>query len=155
MVWAHYAKVTTLYFIGVAVVIFGLYIFLTGELYSQTESFYFMSAGLAVSGVGSRYGHKHLRDPRFQKKAEQIRKEAEKKRKQEEKDKDAKRKEEEKVRKEQEKQSEKEAIKVQEKKEPEPERGTKVVKIVICPDCGEENKYTAKFCDNCGRKLRP
>lgn len=34
-------------------------------------------------------------------------------------------------------------------------KGKVVTKILICSDCGEENKYQAKFCDNCGKKLRP
>ena len=29
----------------------------------------------------------------------------------------------------------------------------KIVKVIICPGCKNENKENAKFCDSCGKKL--
>ncbi len=31
----------------------------------------------------------------------------------------------------------------------------KVVKVLVCPKCGSENQVTDMFCFNCGKKLRP
>ncbi|UCC91609.1 MAG: zinc-ribbon domain-containing protein [Candidatus Aenigmatarchaeota archaeon] len=32
---------------------------------------------------------------------------------------------------------------------------TGIIKIVVCPNCGEENEIKDKFCYNCGFKLKP
>ena len=64
------------------------------------------------------------------------------------------RKEEERKRKEQEKQS-REETKKQSGQKTRPAQPESVVKVMVCTSCGEENKMTAKFCDNCGKKMRP
>lgn len=35
-----------------------------------------------------------------------------------------------------------------------PSNDVKVVKVLVCPKCGSENKETDTFCYNCGKKLR-
>ncbi len=34
-------------------------------------------------------------------------------------------------------------------------RDARIIKIVVCPNCGEENETKDKFCYNCGFRLRP
>jgi type IV secretory pathway VirB10-like protein len=202
-----YSKLTIVYFIGVAVIVYGLYTFLTvtgGD--STSNSFYMMFSGLVVATAGSIYGHNKVAGPGIKNggpgpaKPEQDKKPQAKEEKKEKMDdriakamaenKDsAKRLEELKKLEKQEakrledlrKEEEKEMKRLEEERKKEEERLAKeameeakeaeaksasapakakapsggVVKIIICPSCGEENKYTAKFCDNCGKKMRP
>lgn len=37
---------------------------------------------------------------------------------------------------------------------PKIEPDDKVIKMILCSHCGEGNKYTAKFCDKCGKMLK-
>lgn len=197
---AKYSKLTIVYFIGVAVIVYGLYAFLTttgGE--STSNSFYMMFSGLVVATAGSIYGHNKVAGPGIKSAGAEPPKEDKKSQAKEEKmddkiakamaaDKDsAKRleelkkmeKEEAKRLEELRKEEEKEMKRIEEEQKKEEERLAKeamkeakeieaksapakakpaaggVVKIIICPSCGEENKYTAKFCDNCGKKMRP
>jgi|GEM_PF-1230237 len=203
---ARYAKLMIVYLIGVAVIAYGLYSFLSGNgAESTSNSFYMMFSGLVVATAGSIYGHnkiagpgsgkvqfkveegkdmdkeqpkmqakdskemsKRLEDIRKleeeeQKRLEELKKEEadEVKRLEEEKKKEAARKAEEQKKLEEQKKEKERALKdakeiESELKEEKPKSPSgKVVKVIVCPDCGEENKYTAKFCDNCGRKMRP
>jgi type IV secretory pathway VirB10-like protein len=195
---AKYSKLTIIYFVGVVVIVYGLYSFLTGaEPETTSNSFYLMFSGLVVATAGSIYGHNKIAGPGYQsqqkdgkkdkdekmpakevkavakmekkmkdKRLEEIKKleEEEKKRLEElkrEEEKELKRIEEERKREEKRRQEE---LKKAQKTKDEPAKAVEaaasapsggVVKIMVCPSCGEENKYTAKFCDNCGKKLRP
>ena len=146
MITKKHLEVTSIYIVGVIIIIFGLYMFFTKTSFGIiSNSFYVMAGGLVISGVGSAYGRKKLMNPRFRKQIED----------------EIKRKAEEKKRRKREKEeSRKKAERNKEKGRPKEAEETglqkgKVIKVLVCPFCGEENKYTAKFCDECGKRLRP
>ncbi len=155
MAAGKYLKVTGLYIIGVIVIICGLYIFFTESSPDMIcNSFYVMFGGLVVSGIGSVYGRKKLRNPDFRKALKEEKKQKKLKEREREKERLRKAKEKE--------------IKKQAKVTPEPATAAApaesaaveapvggVIKVIICPHCGEENRYTARFCDKCGKRLRP
>lgn len=169
MAKTRYARVMAVYLIGLIMIIAGVYIFLEGSSPEMmSNSFYLMLAGLAVAVVGSSYGRRRIHNPRFKEAIEHDKKKGDLKRL-------------EKVRKRAEKRIGK-GRKAEPKYGPEkvaPAQSqpykpayqpyqpyaapsqpvaaptTGVIKIVICPHCGEENKSDAMFCDKCGRRLRP
>lgn len=151
-----YIKAAWLYIIGVAVIIIGLYMFFTAGI-SSTESiqnaFYLMFSGFAVSMFGGVYGRRVIKSPDFRNaiKADMERREAELKQKAAA------------------EMESKTAVQQVEAKpampaayaKPQAPQATAAepaagpIKVIICPHCGEENKYAAVFCDECGKRLRP
>ncbi|RLI97225.1 MAG: hypothetical protein DRO99_03295 [Candidatus Aenigmatarchaeota archaeon] len=130
----QYVKATGLFIAGIAVILYGLYAFFSMPT-SMNDSIFVMIAGLVVAAIGSIHGHKTLRNPAFKKMLEEERKRREKE------------KEERKKRRLERKKKKSEA------NDGKDDKG--VVKVIICPFCGEENKYSAVFCDECGKRLRP
>ena len=194
---ARAIKLTGVYIIGVIIIAYGIYSFMTGTTPQVVNNpFYLMFGGLIVTTAGSIYGHSRIAGPgtaraeedkikatvedkkAVSKHLEELKKleEEEKKRMQElaaEEEKEKKKLDEIRENEEKERLEAEKAAAAQKKKQdkpeakkPEPAAETKEtkeakkpasepIKIIICPSCGEENKYTAKFCDNCGKKLRP
>ena len=145
-----YLKAGWLYIVGVIVVIVGLYMLFAMALYDLLEisnAFYVMFFGFAISIFGGIRGKKIIRSPEFR---DRLKKERKKK----------KEKEIEKVKEEALGRTKAEKIEGEILGYPEapsvPETsGENVIKVIICPHCGEENKYTARFCNECGKPLRP
>jgi len=132
MAVVHFLKATCIYIIGIIIIAYGLIMFLTSPPSSMmSTSFYLMYIGLAVSIIGGVYGKRRLKGP-YARKAGPRRWPWQRKCGNEAPSKKAEHAE----------------------RKVEQEKNVKVVKILICPSCGEENKYNAVFCDRCGRKIR-
>ncbi|MBM3304213.1 MAG: hypothetical protein FJY76_03875 [Candidatus Aenigmarchaeota archaeon] len=140
MAAARYLKAAFIYMIGIVLIAIGLVMFFASPLPNvMSTSFYVMYMGLAVSVIGGVYGKKKLRSPELKKPGPPRkwpwRREGRKKTP-EAPPKEAK--------------SEPKFV----EKKVEEDKNVRIVKVLVCPYCGEENKYNAVFCDECGRKLR-
>ena len=172
MTAARYLKATGIFILGAIVIVYGLYTFFTeSSTETMNNSFYIMVIGLLVSGIGSRYGHKKLRSPEFRKAVDEERKEKDLRKREKEMERKKQAKEKKREEEANKKELSKQADRIEEKKDAKPVPSEKeeqvkgaapdeppkggVIKILICPFCGEENKYTAIFCDRCGKRLRP
>ncbi len=158
-----FLKAAWLFIVGVAVAIAGVYTLLyMPEI--ESGSFLIMLIGLFFTGAGSIYGKRKMRgdyymtseEPEIAKKekpkplsapseltgaeeeSEEFLEEAEQAEEQ--------RVESPKI------ETQKPALQTVQK--PPEEEHVKVVKVLVCPKCGSENKETDKFCYNCGKKLR-
>ncbi len=171
-----YLRAGWLYIVGIIVIIIGLYIFFTmGFLDTKMmpNAFYVMFFGFSLSVVGGVHGRRMIKSHQFRNNLQ-----AKKEGKEEELEEleesimEKKPKKKETVEEELEegisKKKPKMKIRPKASKAPtkplprimpgpsapkiEPE---KVIKIIVCPQCGEESKYSAVFCDKCGNRLRP
>jgi len=129
----YYLKAAGIYLAGIVIIACGLILFFNNPSSSITStSFCVMFIGLAVSMVGGVYGKKRLRSQGSRKPGPPIKWPWQRRGK---------------------KQASTRETRYAEKKV-ETEKDVRVVKVLICPFCSEENKYNAVFCYKCGRKLR-
>lgn len=153
---ASYLRAAWLYIIGIIFIIIGLYIFFAIGLLDTSmmpNAFYVMFFGFAISVFGGVYGRHVIKSPEFREslQAEEEGGTDEEKREMEELEESI--------------MGEKPKKKAPPKPPKPPQKTPKppgqvakperVIKIIVCPRCGEENKYAAVFCDKCGNRLRP
>lgn len=146
-----------LFIVGVIVAVIGVYMLLmVPEIGSN--SFIIMLIGLFFTGAGSIYGKRRLRGEYYMATEER---DIVKKEKPKPVDRPGEAGESEEFLEEAEQAEEKrtEAPEIETSKPRleatgEPEEHVRVIKVLLCPKCGTENKETDIFCYNCGKKLR-
>ncbi len=170
-----YARAVSIYVAGIVVIVIGLYLLMRAESFQDSfmfsNSFIVMMVGFAITVFGGVHGRHSIMKMKLgiEDMPKPPRPDEQKKQESAE---DETRKAIEQLIKESEVRAEQIPAKIKPAKdeppapdEPEPPESeatepeppvakATVVKVLMCPNCGEENKYTANFCDKCGKKLR-